>query len=193
MPEEVDRRTAPAFDGPPRTSLEPSGITRSMTITNWRRLAIPRIHIDGVDQPVVRTGSRPNLSSLPEVRLDLDPTLQASRRLAAEVDPNIHSCGSVQATGALDLAQPEPDFYLLGTKSYGRAPTFLAMTGYEQVRSVVTMLAGDRAAAERAELALPETGVCGGSGLYGVEGAAGSCCTPSPALLQIGLRPVGAR
>ena len=149
--------------------------------------------VDSVDRLVVLTGFRPDLSFLSEVRLDLDPTLQAPRRLAAEVDPNVHSCGSVQATGALDLAQPEPDFYLLGTKSYGRAPTFLAMTGYEQVRSVVAMLAGDRAGAERVELALPETGVCGGSGLYGVEGAAGSCCTPSPALLQIGLRPVGAR
>jgi hypothetical protein len=55
------------------------------------------------------------------------------------------------------------------------------------------MLAGDCAAAERVELTLPDTGVCGGSGLYGVEGAAGSCCTPSPALLQISLRPAGVR
>jgi len=149
--------------------------------------------IDEVDQLIVLTGFRPDLSFLSEVRLDLDPTLQAPRRLAAEVDPNIHSCGTVQATGALDLAQPEPDFYLLGAKSYGRAPTFLAMTGYEQVRSVVAMLAGDRAAAERVELTLPDTGVCGGSGLYGVEGAAGSCCAPSPALLQISLRPAGVR
>lgn len=146
--------------------------------------------IEAVDQVIVLTGFRPDLSFLSEVRLDLDPTLQAPRRLAAEVDPNIHSCGTVQATGALDLAQPEPDFYLLGAKSYGRAPTFLAMTGYEQVRSVVAMLAGDRAGAERIELTLPETGVCGGSGIYGVDGDAGSCCAPTPALLQIGRRPL---
>lgn len=57
----------------------------------------------------------------------------------------------------------------------------------------MAMLAGDCAAAERVELTLPDTGVCGGSGLYGVEGAAGSCCTPSPALLQISLRPAGVR
>lgn len=146
-----------------------------------------------VDRLVVLTGFRPDLSFLSEVRLDLDPTLQAPRRLAAEVDPNMHSCGTVQATGALDLAQPEPDFYLLGAKSYGRAPTFLAMTGYEQVRSVAAMLAGDRAGAERIELNLPETGVCGGSGLYEVDGGTGSCCTPTPALLQIGLRPAVTR
>ena len=51
-------------------------------------------------------------------------------------------------------------------KSYGRAPTFLAMTGYEQVRSVAAALAGDLEAADRVELTLPETGVCGGAGLF---------------------------
>jgi hypothetical protein len=45
-------------------------------------------------------------------------------------------------------------------KSYGRAPTFLMMTGYEQVRSIAADIAGDREAAERVDLVLPETGVC---------------------------------
>ena len=113
---------------------------------------------------MVLTGFRPDLSFLTEIRLDLDPTLEAPRRIAAEIDPNIHSCGSVRATGAADLAQPEPDLYLVGMKSYGRAPTFLALTGYEQVRSVVAALAGDHEAAARVELVLPDTGVCGGAG-----------------------------
>ena len=51
-------------------------------------------------------------------------------------------------------------FYIVGMKSYGRAPTFLLATGYEQARSVAAALAGDREAAERLELELPETGVC---------------------------------
>ena len=63
-----------------------------------------------------------------------------------------------------DLAHPEPSLYLVGMKSYGRAPTFLAMTGYEQVRSVAAELAGDHEAAARTELMLPDTGVCGGAG-----------------------------
>ena len=45
-------------------------------------------------------------------------------------------------------------------KSYGRAPTFLMLTGYEQVRSVAAELAGDIEAARRVELTLPSTGVC---------------------------------
>lgn len=122
--------------------------------------------LPAADRVVVLTGFRPDTSFLSEVRLDLDPVLQAPRLLAAEVDPNLHSCGSVRATGAADLAQPETGFFIVGAKSYGRAPTFLALTGYEQVRSVAAWLAGDLEAAGRVELVLPETGVCGGAGLY---------------------------
>lgn len=136
--------------------------------------------LDHADNVVVVTGFRPDLSFLSEMRLDLDPTLEAPRNIAAEIDPNIHSCGSVQATGAADLAQPEPNFYVVGMKSYGRAPTFLAMTGHEQVRSVVAELAGDREAAARVELVLPETGVCGGAGLFDDEGASGGGCCAAP-------------
>lgn len=139
------------------------------------------------DRVVVLTRFRPDLSFLSELRLDLDPTLQAPVRIAAEVDPNVHSCGSVTATGAADLAHPEPDFYVVGAKSYGRAPTFLALTGYEQVRSVVAELAGDHEAARRVELSLPDTGVCGGAGLFDAAGAplAGGCCVPSAQLLSL--------
>ncbi|GAB3412469.1 NAD(P)/FAD-dependent oxidoreductase [Flindersiella endophytica] len=122
--------------------------------------------LDPVDEVVVLTGFRPDLSFLTEIRLDLDPTLQAARELAPLIDPNVHSCGTVYPHGVKELAQPEPGVYLAGMKSYGRAPTFLAMTGYEQVRSIAAALAGDQASAERVELTLPETGVCGGNGLY---------------------------
>ncbi len=53
---------------------------------------------------------------------------------------------------------------MVGMKSYGRAPSFLAMTGYEQVRSVVAALDGDLEAADKVELVLPDTGVCNGAG-----------------------------
>ena len=146
------------------------------------------------DTVVVLTGFRPDLSFLSEMRLDLDPVLQAPRRIAAGIDPNIHSCGTATPTLARDLAHPEPGLYLVGMKSYGRAPTFLAMTGYEQVRSVAAELAGDHEAAARTELVLPDTGVCSGAGLLdGPDGAAaGGCCAPAPSVLQIGRAPVSA-
>jgi thioredoxin reductase len=131
-----------------------------------------------VDEVVVLTGFRPDLSWLSEIRLDLDASLQAPVALAPLIDPNVHSCGSVPPHGAAELAHPERGFYLVGMKSYGRAPTFLALTGYEQVRSVVAEIAGDREAAARVDLQLPETGVCGGSGLFDESGQAQSdgCC-----------------
>ena len=80
--------------------------------------------------------------------------------LAPLIDPNLHSCGSVPPHGVVELTHPEPNFYIVGSKVYGRAPTFLMATGYEQVRSVIAELAGDHEAARRVELVLPETGVC---------------------------------
>jgi thioredoxin reductase len=138
--------------------------------------------LEPADHVVTLTGFRPDLSFLSEMRLDLDPVLQAPRRLAAEIDPNLHSCGSVRPHGAAELAQPEPGLYLVGMKSYGRAPTFLALTGYEQVRSVVAELTGDHEAAARVELTLPDTGVCGGAGLFDDPegGSSGGCCGPVP-------------
>jgi len=145
--------------------------------------------LDPADAVVVLAGFRPDLGFLSEMRLDLDPVLQAPSRIAPAIDPNVHSCGTAAPTLAADLAQPEPGLYLVGMKSYGRAPTFLAMTGYEQVRSVAAELAGDHEAAARSELVLPDTGVCGGAGLFDdPDGASGGgCCAPAPQVLQIGL------
>ncbi|MFG1858993.1 hypothetical protein ACGFJT_44660, partial [Actinomadura geliboluensis] len=106
------------------------------------------------------TGFRPDLDMLREVRVELDPATEAPVRLAPMIDPNFHSCGTVPPHGERDLAHPEPGLYLAGMKSYGRAPTFLMATGYEQVRSIAAALAGDREAADTVQLDLPETGVC---------------------------------
>ena len=95
------------------------------------------------------------------------PSTRRSRRpvaLAPLIDPNVHSCGTVPPHGAPVLAHPEPGFYVVGMKSYGRAPTFLLLTGYEQVRSVAAALTGDEAGARTVELVLPETGVCSAAG-----------------------------
>lgn len=145
--------------------------------------------IDHVDQVVASTGFRPDLSWLSEVRLDLDSTLQAPKALASLIDPNVHSCGTVYPHGVVELTHREPLFYLAGMKSYGRAPTFLAMTGYEQVRSIAAELAGDHVGARAVELTLPDTGVCGGAGIFddpNADTAVGGCCG-GPEPISIGL------
>ncbi|WP_372453723.1 hypothetical protein [Acrocarpospora catenulata] len=113
-----------------------------------------------VDRIVSATGYRPDHAIASELRLDLDPILGSTRQLAPLIDPNQHSCGTVPAHGVDELAHPEPGYYAVGVKSYGRAPTFLMATGYEQVRSVAAALAGDWEAAHDVQLDLPATGIC---------------------------------
>jgi Pyridine nucleotide-disulphide oxidoreductase len=154
-----------------------------------------------VDELIVATGFRPNLDFVRELRIQLDPALECPIALAPLIDPNEHSCGTVRPHGARELAQYEPGFYFAGMKSYGRAPTFLMITGYEQVRSIAAEIAGDREAAERVELMLPETGVCnrsggpetnscrGGPALPGVD----ACCATDANAKHSGKSGVGAR
>lgn len=170
------------------TAVEGLGEQLALLATDGRR-------IDGLDQVVGATGFRPDLSFLSEVRLDLDHRLQAPTALATGIDPNLHSCGSVQPHGFDVLTQPEGELFLAGMKSYGRAPSFLAMTGFEQVRSIAAALVGDFTAARAIELQLPDTGVCGGAGLFDDEpGAGGGCCgtDPGPQPLTLTASAVGA-
>ncbi|PUB14635.1 NAD(P)-binding domain-containing protein [Paenisporosarcina sp. OV554] len=127
--------------------------------------------IQNIDQIIANTGSRPDFSFLREIRLEIDSTTESVSALAPLIDPNIHSCGTVRPHGEAELRQPEKNFYVVGMKSYGRAPTFLMATGYEQVRSIVAHLTGDQEAATRVELDLPETGVCSST----IRGKS-SCC-----------------
>ncbi|MCX4919874.1 NAD(P)-binding domain-containing protein [Streptomyces sp. NBC_00687] len=180
----VDEGHADAVTGFRTETIEPDADGRLVLVgEDGRRL-------DAVDEVIVLTGFRPDLSFLDELRLGLDERLQAPVELAPLIDPNQHSCGTVYPHGHRELSHPEQGVYLVGMKSYGRAPTFLAMTGYEQVRSVAGAIAGDLESADRVELTLPETGVCGGAGLFDAPDAqkadGGGCCAPAPQLVQLG-------
>ncbi len=137
-------------------------------------------HLGPVDRIIVCTGQRPDLSLTRELRLDLDPWLESSRALGPLIDPNLHSCGTVPPHGYQQLTHPEPGYFAVGIKSYGRAPTFLMATGYEQVRSVAAHLAGDEPAARDVRLVLPETGVCTADYAPSIAGE-GCCGGPAPA------------
>jgi thioredoxin reductase len=182
--EAVDAGLVTVVTGFRTEAVERTGGSIALVSADGRR-------IGEVDEVIALTGFRPELSWLSEIRLELDPTLQAPVALAPLVDPNVHSCGTVYPHGAKELSHPERNFYLAGMKSYGRAPTFLAQTGYEQVRSIAAALAGDHEAAARVELVMAETGVCGGAGLFDeAEPAAGGCCgAPEPELLTLSAPP----
>jgi hypothetical protein len=51
-------------------------------------------------------------------------------------------CLTLPAQGAATLRNPEPNFFVLGAKSYGRNSHFLLRTGFEQVREVFTLITG---------------------------------------------------
>lgn len=158
-----------------------TGFQTQSVMDDGERLAV----LDGarsilVDEIIAATGFRPDLRLLGELRLDLDDRVEAPRQLAPLIDPNIHSCGSVPPHGVDELSHPDAGVYVVGMKSYGRAPTFLLRTGYEQVRSIVASLAGDRESARQVDFELPETGVCSASRpAYGEdadEPVAAACC-----------------
>lgn len=128
--------------------------------------------LTGFDELIVNAGSRPDFSINNELRLSIDNVTESLQALAPLIDPNVHSCGTVRAHGEEILRQPEKDFYIVGAKSYGRAPTFLMATGYEQVRSITAYLAGDEEASQRVELELPETGVCSSN----LSNLSNTCC-----------------
>lgn len=134
-----------------------------------------------VDEIVAATGFRPDLSLLSEVRLALDPVTESPVALAPLIDPNVHSCGTVRPHGAEELKQPEEGLFIVGMKSYGRAPTFLLLTGYEQVRSVAAALAGDWESAREVQLTLPKTGVCSRPPVVDAPVADGCATAPAAA------------
>ena len=171
-------------------------------VTSFRTASVRRSHagvsvtsVDDVvlgpfDEVIAATGFRPDLTLTHELRLDLDPAVESPRMLAPLIDPNVHSCGTVPPHGVEELSHPESGFYTVGMKSYGRAPTFLMLTGYEQVRSVVAALVGDLEAARRVELTLPETGVCSstaGSQCSTETAGAASCCGGQPVVVGAAL------
>jgi hypothetical protein len=139
------------------------------TTSQWVRLLGDRLGDDHLlahrlvveaDEVIAATGFRPDHTIAAELRLALEPALESAAALGPLVDPNVHTCGTVPAHGIAELAHPEPGYVVVGMKSYGRAPTFLLATGYQQVRSVVAALAGDRAGAARRDQGPPAVALC---------------------------------
>lgn len=169
-------------------------LVSSFRIEAASRTADGRIELAAGDQRVVAdtvvnsTGFRPDHDMVGELRLDLDSIMGSTRALAPLIDPNQHSCGTVPPHGVDELTHPEPGYYAIGAKSYGRAPTFLLATGYEQARSVVAAVAGDWEAARDVQLDLPETGVCSSNLAYGDASGdeTGGCCGPAPQAVSAG-------
>lgn len=148
--------------------------------------------IEGLHNVAAATGFRPDLGVVSELQLDLDPGLQSPRVLGPLITPEQHSCGTVAPHGWRELAhENEPGYFVVGMKSYGRAPTFLITTGNEQVRSIAAHLAGDDVAADEVQLVLPETGVCSASNALSDEQIAAAVEGLSDEQVAAGVQALG--
>ncbi len=95
-----------------------------------------------VDEIIAATGFRPDLSLTRELQVQTCWATEGTYPLAASLLGDTGAdCLAAPAGGAEMLLHPEPGYFTLGMKSYGRSPNFLLRTGYEQVAAVFDWLA----------------------------------------------------
>lgn len=92
------------------------------------------------DAVIGLTGYRPDLTFLSELALEVSPPTEGAARLSRALS-GATDCLSVPAVTPRDLESGEPGFHLVGSKSYGRLPTFLLQTGRAQIEVLLDGLA----------------------------------------------------
>ncbi|MBI4364720.1 MAG: hypothetical protein HY568_04750 [Candidatus Latescibacteria bacterium] len=105
-----------------------------------------------VDRVLALVGYRPDLSLFRELQVHLCYASEGPMALAAAIlasRPNAGAAGSAGAPvgclsqsthGPESLKSPEPDFYVLGAKSYGRNPNFLLSLGHRQIEDALGLI-----------------------------------------------------
>ena len=130
-------------------SLEFNSATHRFRVT---LLQSGQARIEEVDEVVVNTGFGPDNSIYRELQIhecygSRGPMNLSAALLGANAGGD---CLAAPAVDAATLRNPEPDFFILGAKSYARYNTFLLETGYRQVADVLAMLAKSRLEAAKA-------------------------------------------
>ena len=98
--------------------------------------------MDDCDQVIVNCGFGPDTSLYRELRVHESFETLAPMKLATALrEAGVSDCAKAPAFDAATLANPEPGFFILGAKSYGRSSAFLLETGYRQVAGVLAALA----------------------------------------------------
>ena len=98
-----------------------------------------------VDRLIANVGYTPNTDLYRELQVHESYATLGTTNLAAVLFKHGGGdCLGVPSSGAETLRNPEPNFYVLGAKSYGRFSNFLLRTGSQQVRDVFTLLMGKR-------------------------------------------------
>ncbi|HEV3256026.1 MAG TPA: monooxygenase [Gemmataceae bacterium] len=96
-----------------------------------------------VDRVIANVGYSPDTTLYRELQVhECYASLGPMNLAAALLKQSAADCLSVTSPGANTLRNPEPNFYILGAKSYGRNSNFLLRTGLDQVREVFTLITG---------------------------------------------------
>jgi glycine/D-amino acid oxidase-like deaminating enzyme len=96
-----------------------------------------------IDQVIVCTGYRPDLSILRELQIHWCWATEGPMKLAASLlgaQSSNADCLTVPRLEGDTLSNPEPDVFILGAKSYGRRSDFLLQNGLPQIRQALDQL-----------------------------------------------------
>jgi thioredoxin reductase len=98
--------------------------------------------VEEADRVIVNCGYGPDRTLTQELRVhECYETLAPMKLAAALQGAGTSDCTQVPAFGAELLANPEPGFFIIGAKSYGRSSSFLLQTGFQQAADVLSQLA----------------------------------------------------
>jgi thioredoxin reductase len=96
-----------------------------------------------VERIIANVGYSPDRSIYRELQIhECYATLGPMNLAAALLKQGAADCLQVLPHGAETLRNPEPNFYILGAKSYGRNSHFLLRNGFDQIREVFTLITG---------------------------------------------------
>jgi thioredoxin reductase len=96
-----------------------------------------------VDRIIANVGYTPDTNLYRELQVhECYASLGPMKLAAALAGDAAADCLQHVSHGPETLRSPEPGFFILGAKSYGRNPHFLLRIGFEQVRDVYTLITG---------------------------------------------------
>lgn len=115
----------------------------SFDVTLVRQVARRR---ERVERVIANVGYLPDRSLYEELQVHECYATQGPMKLsAALLGASSADCLAQESHGVDALRSPEPDFYILGAKSYGRNPSFLIRLGLTQIRDLFQAIEGDAA------------------------------------------------
>ncbi len=97
-----------------------------------------------VDRVIATVGYGPDNSIYRELQIHECYASRGPMKLAAALlGASSADCLAQESAGADTLKNPEPNFFIIGNKSYGRNPTFLIRMGLSQIVEVFSLISGD--------------------------------------------------